>query len=251
MKNSFYLLVLLFCFSSCREDDDSKDNCTGNCTTLTGKIVSLNNEPVANVRVTLEYRIGGYGGSSTRKIVSVNTDSNGNYYKDFFVKDEELGNNAPGYFLLNFDDSKLDNNKYIRTNNNIGNTTAVIGGSFQISKRDTVIVNNLYFPKKMYIKVNLKNFASQASGDYFEVQSLYPLGFNVGYNDFLESPYATGFSGYENFRATSANTTHNVFVAAGEKNVVRIFRRKNGVNTSKDSLMFIPQGANIELNYSY
>ena len=162
-----------------------------------------------------------------------------------------MGEEAPGYFKLNIDDSKIDINKYIRTNNLIGNTSSVISTTFQISKRDTIIENNLYIPQKTFIKVNLKNFVSQQEGDFFEVQTLYPFGGNVGYNAFLDSPYDTGFSGYGNWQAKNANTTHTIFVAADEKNVVRIFKRKNGINTSKDSLFFIPRNNNIQLNYNY
>ena len=250
MKNSLLVIILLLSILSCRDEDDSRDNCTSNCTIVKGRIFSVNNEPVANVNITVEYRVGG-SGSTTRKMVDVKTDKDGNYYKSFYVKDAEMGEEAPGYFKLNIDDSKIDINKYIRTNNLIGNTSSVISSTFQISKRDTIIENNLYIPQKTFIKVNLKNFVSQQEGDFFEVQTLYPFGGNVGYNAFLDSPYDTGFSGYGNWQAKNANTTHTIFVAADEKNVVRIFKRKNGINTSKDSLFFIPRNNNIQLNYNY
>ena len=70
-------------------------------------------------------------------------------------------------------------------------------------------------------------------------------------NTFLNSEYSTGFSGYGNWRAINNNNLLNVFVAEGENNVIRIFRRKNGVNTSEDIPIFIPQNNTIELTYDF
>lgn len=243
--------IFLFIIGCSREENDINKHCTSNCTIIKGKFVTLNNEPVANVNISLNYQIGGMGGSYTRKIIDTNSDSNGNYNQNFYVKDDELGNNVQGYFEFKIDDSKLDVNKYIRTNNLIGNTTIIMGETFQINKRDTIIDNTFYIPKKVYIKVNLKNFNPQQNDDYFEVQTLYPFGAKIGNNSFLDSPYSTGFSGYGNFRAINQDTNLHVFVAEGEKNIIRIFRRKNGVNTSEDFMMFIPQNNNIQLSYNY
>ena len=83
------------------------------------------------------------------------------------------------------------------------------------------------------------------------MQTLYPFGEKIGSNTFLNSEYATGFSGYGNWRATSNNSLLHVFVAEGENNVIRIFRRKNGVNTSEDIPIYIPANNTIELTYNF
>jgi hypothetical protein len=255
MKNLKALLILFVIFTSCEKvDDDTNDICTSDCTTFRGKFVSLNDEPVPNIKVTLKYRISGgeLGGGSTRKIVDTRSDQQGIFNKNFFIKDSELGEAPPGYFRGEIDDSKLDVNKYIRTDNLIGGNSVDIGFAiFSILSRDTIIDETYYIPKKAYIKVNLNNFVPVQADDYFEVQTLYPFGRKVGVNTFLDSEYSTGFSGYGNWKAQNLNNTLNVFVAEGEKNIVRIFRRKNGINTSEDFPIIVPANNTIELTYTY
>jgi hypothetical protein len=256
MKKLIAFFGIALIFTSCEKvENDINNNCTSNCTTLSGKFVSLNNEPVANIKVSLNYRISGgeLGGGSTRKIVNIKSDKNGNFSKDFFIKDSELGKMGKGYFEINIDDSNIDVDKYIRKNNLIGTTTVSLGSAiYSIMNRDTIINIDYYVPKKAYIKVNLNNFVPQQADDYFEVQTLYPFGGNNGENNtFLDSPYSTGFSGYGSFRANAKNTLLKVFVAEGEKNIIRIFRRKKGVNTYEDFPMIIPPNNSIELTYEY
>lgn len=255
MKHLFKLLFLAVLFTSCEKtEDDTNENCTSSCTTLKGKFVSLNNVPVPNVKVTMKYRIsgGGFGGGSTRKLVNTQSDQNGDFNKNFFIKDTELGNTAPGYFQVEIDDSALDVNQYIRTNNLTGGGYSDIGFAiYSISTRDTIIDTTFYIPKKAFIKVNLNNFVPVQADDYFEVQTLYPFGAKIGFNSFLNSEYGTGFSGYGNWRATSLNTLVNVFVAEGENNMVRIVKRKNGVNTLQDVPIIVPANNTIELTYNY
>jgi hypothetical protein len=214
--------------------------------------VTLNNIPIPNVNVKLEYRIGQpIGGGSTRKIVNTQSNKNGEYNKNFYIKDTELGNNAFGYFTIKIDDSSVDSNRYIKSNNNYNFTQPLGYTIYSITRRDTIIDDTFYFPKKAFIKVNLNNFVPQEIEDYFEVQTLYPFGPKIGVNKFLDSPYATGLSGYGNFRASGLNTLLNVFVAEGEKNIIRVIRRKKGVGSSEDFEINIPPNNTIELTYNY
>jgi hypothetical protein len=255
MKNLIAIFILFLLFTSCEKtEDDTDNNCTSNCTTLSGKFISLGNQPVPNIKVSLKYRISGgeLGGGSTRKIVDTKSGQDGNFYKDFFIKDSELGYVASGYFQVEIDDSNIDLDQYIRTNNLIGGNSADIGFAiFSIINRDTIIDKTFYIPKKAYIKVNLNNFIPQQADDNFEVQTLYPFGEKIGTNTFLDSEYATGFSGYGNWKAENINNTLHVFVAEGEKNIIRIFRRKNGVNTYEDFPIVIPPDNTIELTYNF
>lgn len=207
---------------------------------------------MANISVSLNYRISGseLGGGYTRKIVNVKSDQNGFFSKDFYLKDSELGDSAAGYFNVDIDDSKIDANKYIRTNNLVGSTPLSFA-IYSINKRDTNINNTFYIPTKAFIKVHLNNFIPQQDRDYFEVQTLYPFGQDIGGNSFLGSPYSTGFSGYGAFRATQLNNLLTVFVAEGEKNIIRISKRKNGENTSEDYPVVVPKNNTIELTYTY
>lgn len=255
MKNLIKIIFLIFVVTSCsKTEDDTNNECTSNCTIIRGKFISANNAPVPNIKVSLQYRIsgGGLGPLSIRKIVNTQSDKNGNFNKNFYIKDNELGNSAPGYFKVDIDDSNIDVTKYIRTNNLIGNTTTIIGLTiYSITNRDTIIDKTFYIPKKAYIKVNLNNFVSQKTGDKFEVQTLYPFGHKIGLNKFLDSEYSTGFSGYSNWTATNLNNKLNVFVAESEKNIIRVIRVKNGIGSSEDFEITVPPNNAIELTYNY
>ena len=252
MKNVFKIFALIFIFTSCsKTEDDTNNVCTSNCTVLKGKFVTLNNEPVPNIKVSLKYVRSNELAYFARKIVNTQSDQNGNFNKNFFIKDNELGI-TDGIFQVDIDDSNIDVNKYIRTNNLIGNTTIDIGFAiFSIINRDTIIDNTFYIPKKAYIKVNLNNFIPQQPNDKFEVQTLYPFGQNVGLNPFLNSEYSTGFSGYDNWVAKNLNNQLSVFVAEGEKNIIRINKIKNGIGSSQDFEIIVPQNNTIELTYNF
>lgn len=252
MKNGFKIFTLIFMFISCSKTvDDTNNVCASNCTVLKGKFVTLNNEPIPNIKVSLKYIRSNELAYFARTIVNTQSDQNGNFNKNFFIKDNELGT-TDGYFKVDINDSNIDVNKYIRTNNLIGNTTIDIGFViFSIINRDTIIDNTFYIPKKAHIKVNLNNFIPQQPNDKFEVQTLYPFGQNVGLNTFLNSPYATGFSGYDNWVAKHLNNQLSVFVAEGEKNIIRINKIKNGIGSSQDFEIIVPQNNTIELTYTF
>ena len=250
MKNLLWLFCISLVVISCeKNDDDTRDICTNNCTTLRGKFVTANNVPLANINVSFTYRISGgeLGGGYTRKIVKTKSDKNGEFFKDFYLQDKELGRLAPGYFTINIDDSKLSSNNYIK----LGNNQSLGYAIYSIGRRDTIIDETFYIPKKAYIKVNLNNYIPQKAGDIFEVESLFPSGPKVGQNTFLNSEYATGFSGYGNFKASSLNNKFNVFVAESEKNIIRITSVKNGVASRTDYEINVPPSNTIELTYNY
>ncbi|MTH17755.1 hypothetical protein [Flavobacterium sp. LC2016-01] len=255
MIKKILLLILVLTFVSCEKvDDDTRKDCSSNCTTIRGRFVSVNDEPVANMNVSLNYRISGgeLGGGYTRKIVNLKSDKNGNFDQNFYIKDSELGRKEDGYFDIDITDSKIDVTKYIRQDNLIGTTTTVVSYQiYSITNRDTIINIDYYVPKKAFIKVNLNNFIPKDKEDFFEVQTLYPFGPNIGTNTFLDSKYSTGFSGYDTFKAKQLNTVLNVFVAEGEKNVIRVLKRKNGKSSSEDFPITIPPNNTIELTYEY
>ena len=143
MKMLLLIFISALCVTSCEKtENDTTDICTSNCTTLKGKFISLNNLPVENINVSLEYRIsgGGLGGGFTRKIVNTKSDQNGNFDKVFFIKDSEIGYAAQSYFQVEIDDSNIDINKYIRTNNLMNGSSVDIGlAIYRIINRDTII----------------------------------------------------------------------------------------------------------------
>lgn len=253
MKKMLFLLLILTYFGCTKTDDDTNKSCDSDCTTLQGKFITVNNEGVRGVKVSIDYKISGgpLGGGNIRKIAETVTVQDGNFYKEFYIKESELGN-VDGYFKVLIDDSNLDVDKYILSDNLIGTTTTPLDFAiYQINVRDTIIGNTFYLPKKAHIKVNLNNFEPLQENDFFEVRTFYPFGANVGYNEFLDSEYDTGFSGWGTFQASGLSTQLNPFVAENEQNIIRIVRRKNGVTTSEDFPLFIPTNNSIELSYDY
>jgi hypothetical protein len=67
----------------------------------------------------------------------------------------------------------------------------------------------------------------------------------------LNSIYATGFSGYDNWKSTTINTKFNVFVAESEINIIRINRIKNGIGSIEDYEINVPPNNTIELSYDF
>jgi hypothetical protein len=253
MKKVFFLVFILTFYGCTKIDDDTNSFCNADCTTLQGKFVSANNEGVQGVKVSINYRISGgpLGGGRIRKITETVTDQDGNFYKKFYIKESELGS-SEGYFKVLIDDSNLDVDKYILIDNQIGTTTSPLDFTIsQINTRDTIIGNTFYLPKKAHIKVNLNNFVPLQSGDIFEVRTFYPFGQNVGYNEFLDSEYDTGFSGWGTFIATELNSQLHPFVAENEQNIIHIIKRKNGISTTEEITLFIPPNNSIELSFDY
>jgi hypothetical protein len=251
IKKIFIILILTF--YSCSETDDEqilRNNCTLNCTKLKDKFVTTNNIGIKGVKGQLQYRFseGRLSGESfTRSIKNSQTDENGNFEVEFYIQDDELGN-INGHFTTYYESINLDSTEYIFSKNNFA---FAMQTKYSISNRDTIIGNKYYIPKKAYIKVNLNNFSPIKDGDYFEVITLYPFGPNIGTNNFLDSEYSTGSSGWGTFKASGVNSQLNPYVAENEKNIIRIARRKNGVNSIEDFPIFVPANNKIELNYEY
>lgn len=253
MKKIALLLILLNFFNCEKIEDDTNINCISDCTTLQGRFITYNNVGVEGVKVSLKYRksIGTYS-NSTRLIAETYTDKNGNFFKEFYVKDSELGNTAEGYFNIEYDDTNLDVMKYILSDNLVGTTKQPLGQTlFTLNTRDTIFGNTYYLPTKAHIKINLNNFVKQQDDDHFEVRTFYPFGPKIGSNNFLNSKYATGFSGWGTFVAKGLNNFLNVFVAENEENVIRVYKRKNGVSSREEFTIFVPSDNTIELTYDY
>lgn len=150
--NIFFFLFLILSLYGCSKTDDDTDNiCNSNCTIIHGRFITLNDIGIQGVKVSLKYRISSspFGDGSTRLIIETETDENENFYKEFYINDNELGETADGYFKIDYDDSNLDVNKYILSDNQIGTTTQPLGEAiYPVNSRDTIIGNTYYLPKK-------------------------------------------------------------------------------------------------------
>jgi hypothetical protein len=254
MKKSILLLLILNIYSCSKIEDETNNICLSNCTILQGKFITTNNIGIEGIKVSLSYKSFGTLGTFnyTRLIAETQTDENGKFYQEFYVKENELGNLANGCFIVDFDDANLDSNEYILSGYRIETTTPPLEAFYSINSRDTIIGNTYYLPKKTDIKVILNNFNPLKEGDYFEVATFYPFGPSITTNNFLNSEYATGFSGGSGmFKADGINSKLNPFVADNEENIIQITRRKNGVFTKENISVFVPINNTLELNYEY
>ncbi len=241
---TLFFMTLIGCAT---EVDDLDLSCNSECTKIKGKFVTQNNEGVPGVRLILDYRTTNPPFSSnTRLIRDAVTDSDGYYELEFYINDDELGNDAEGYFRVNVNSENIDTNNMFKLTTNLGYAI------YSINRRDTIIDMSFYLPKKEYITVNLYNFSPIDETDFFEVRTFYPFGLKIGENQLLDSEYATGFSGYGTFKADSSSTTfENIPVAVGEYNVISILKRKNATTTATDTTLFIGPNNNLNLNFEY
>ncbi|MGN6194539.1 MAG: hypothetical protein ACTHOB_06345 [Ginsengibacter sp.] len=59
MKNYLTLFLLLFIIGCSKTDNDTRDVCTSDCTTIIGKFITENNSPVPGIKVSFSYQIAG------------------------------------------------------------------------------------------------------------------------------------------------------------------------------------------------
>jgi hypothetical protein len=249
MKKNILLLTLLILCQSCNKtDDDTEIVCTTDCTILKGRFVTENNTPLKDIKLRLNYRISNAPFSAnTRIIKETKTDENGFYNMEFYLEDNEIGENGHGFFAFLIDESNLNPENYISRNDiYIGETI------YSLPTRDTIIDKSFYIPTKDFITVTLNNFVPLGDNDRFEVKTLYPSGLKIGQNELIDSEYASQSSGFGNYRSTNqVETFENVIVARNETNLIRIEKIKNGVGTTEDILIFVPENNDIELTYEY
>ncbi len=243
MKKFFFLLLILTFYGCEKIEDDTGLDCFSDCTTLHGRFVTMDNEGIPDVKVSVHYIIRGTNSRYIRKLAQTTTDQNGTFYKEFYIKDEEIGESAQGYFKIITEYGNLDVNKYIISQNSTNNSEPPSDYEiFRANTRDTIIGGNYYLPKRAYLKVNLNNFLPQEEHDYFQVMSIYPYG------AVLDSEYSTKI---RVFSTKETDATLNVIVAENEENIIRVMRRKNGVDSVEEFPLFVPSNNTIELTYDY
>jgi len=249
MKKFIFLLVFSIFLQSCsKTDDDTGNICTADCTTITGRFVTEGNTPLKGVEVILEYEVSNtFFGGKTRIIKKTRTNDNGNYTMVFFLEDHEIGN-AHGYFLLLINPSNLNPQKLMLRDNNLYSGAII----YSLPTRDTIIEKSFYIPTKERIKVTLTDFTPANNNDFFEVRTFFPSGLKIRSNPTIGREYETGTAGSGKYYATTTNQTFdNVLVALNELNIVRVLRTKNGIRTTEDVEVFVPENHNIHLTFEY
>src|SRR5690606_24436702 len=102
-KLSFGIILGVLIFISCskEEDDLISQNCETNCTEIVGKIMTDNGTvPISNLKLTVKWdNIPHLGSGTIRTKATTKTDSQGNFYLKFFIRDDEL---EEGGFRLSY-----------------------------------------------------------------------------------------------------------------------------------------------------
>lgn len=244
-------MIIVFTLCSCfQENDDSNDVCSSNCTTLQGQVMTTNNQGIVGINLTFEFFKGASLSSYTRLISDINSNDNGNFYDEFYLENEEVDENSNGNLILRIDESDLNAREDIITPDS---ANIILERWFDINNRDTIIEQNYYFPKKTNIVINLNNFIPLLENDRFEIRPLFPYGFEnpepEDYNDILETIYVpTNGPLYE---ATETNNSLNVILAQNEKNIIRIYKTKNGVYTYDEIILDVDSSSPNEITIEY
>lgn len=183
-KNVFFLLILC-CFMSCKEEDDFISHPTATSTFIKGVARTSNGEPLANVKVSLDYTENVWlGPQLTRHKAEGTTDANGNYQLYFDLKDEELNedqesNNVAKNFVLNFNLENLSRDSYILPTD-INPNDKYDWVSYHIGnhnlERSKTYEQNLYIPRKSWVEVTVINKQILGVNDVFAITNSIAYG---------------------------------------------------------------------------
>lgn len=257
MKTKFFAGILLsfclICFASCTKDEDETgDTCKADCTVITGKVVTTNNQPLQGMGFEVIYSRTGFLYSHTIKKSKATSDRNGYYDMSFYLKDDEL-DKPDGYFTfldIKVNTEKLDAKKYIVTQDMAGG----FSGKLDL-KRDVVYDVNFYVPQKRYIPVTLKGFKPIQESDRFEIQVMFPWGYEDDSESEkpLDTKYTLGYTKFNEFCATKEEQTfENVPFALNEENYIQVIKIKNGVDVSnEDCKVNVSTGSPVSLTFEY
>lgn len=251
MKKIILLSLILSLYGCLKTEDDTNSVCTSDCTILQGNVITSNNEPLANVNVTFEFKQGGgYLPTYIRLISDLVSDEDGSFYDEFYLKDREVDESSPGNLILRVNENNLNLNENIITPD-LANI--YLERWFDIDNRDTIIEQTYYFPRKTNVIVNLNNFIPLQENDQFSVVPMFPYGFEhpepESYNDILETIYIP--TNGPLYKATEINNSLNVILAQNEKNIIRVYKTKNGVSTYDEIIIDVNSSSPSEITIEY
>lgn len=156
MKIKFAVIIILFLLVSCWKDiDDTNNNCTNDCTTISGRIVTEDGTvPASELNFQLDWKIQSELGGTYRNIKKFKSDKNGFFDISFHVTDQEL------YWKGGYAIKYLDSDKnYVDLNDHIGDYPVV--GVVDLSIRDTLINKTVLIPRRSFIRFKMLNSTIQ------------------------------------------------------------------------------------------
>jgi hypothetical protein len=160
-----YLLVLSILLLGCsREDDLTSMNCVGECITLTGMLITGDNDdPIPNTVIEVYWDDYEFLGGTYRKKAVFSTNENGYFQVNFSSQPEEL---KSGFYEAKI----LASDQFLNCSKN--------GPSFSFSteKADTAININYYLPRKANLRFIPVGFEDIPGGDRISLNTYYFTG---------------------------------------------------------------------------
>lgn len=278
-KNTSFFLLFLTCMVACagciRVETDFEPE-TEKSTVIEGKIITSNGEPVAGVKVKMDYHENKWlAYSKTRHKAETTTDKEGRYRLFFSVKEDERekADNLPEInktYSLKFGLGHLDPEKHILPGHmtslilSVNPPAAVlsepINATIEFHQRPSSFSQaqtytwNLLVPRKRFIPVTLTGFVPQ-QGDYFEVCSAFPYGRELPAESqtplFPGTNYGYGHIGnYLFVLHDTQEKTFQVPCAYGD-NLLMLIRRKNGVFSTEEYPLSVSGETPDSLSFSF
>ena len=232
MRNTYASLALIVLLaSSCTKE--KLEDCPGQCTIITGHLVTSGLQPLAAATVTAKW-YSGSGYASPRTKARTTTDATGNFQVSFYVKDDELHN---GYFHLTYGVNK---DRYYA----LGNTDGPNTGSASIKRDTTYRLLPFLIPRKAFVKLTVPN-PSQIQ-EYFSVSftSAQMTSLTIT-NQFNGGGPAVGIP------KQGDPFTTLLEIAGDQKVYVRATRSRNYVYTSTIDSLVVPAGTTRALTIKY
>jgi hypothetical protein len=239
MRILFLFLPAIFLWSCSKRDNSSLNiPCIDSCTTVQGRFITGNNEPIAGLSLEIRSEIRptlGLGVTTIRKIATCKTDYNGYYSVTFSLKSGEYGEYNHYLFLkLNYDRAEF---LPIPWYDQFGTDEIVPVRE----RRDTTVSMDYYLASKAQLRLQLNNFTPASSADSFYILPVYH---DVGYNKRQTTDP-------QFFLATQTNNEKTIPIAGNEQNKISVVRKKSGIRTVSDTLIFTPTNQTTILTINY
>lgn len=234
------LIFTLVIISSCRKIDKSSLNepCTGSCATVSGRFMTSNNQPLPNIPIEIRsersrpnYIV------DVRRIATTKTDANGYYSMQFALKDYEWGPQASASVSLSY---SYDESKYLPIHKFYKDIRLSYDGA-RFERSDVSVTKNIRLPKLTKVNLTLSGFVPPLdwANNYFNVAA-----FNKAGADAKELAVSGCL-------ADAPITTKEIYVGGDDSTRFSIERRKAGVVSIKDTMVYTPIGKTTALSFSF
>lgn len=206
---------------SCEKENDLiSQNCETDCTQIVGKLMTDDGTtPIVNRKITVIWDNTSHGFGTVRTKASVRTDSNGEFYISFLMRDDEL---ESGIHRIYF--KKRNENRFLRPDlNGIPSIPAI---------RDTLMTRNHNVIKKAFINLTLLNLDEIQGGNRLWTNFKYPRP--VGFSQSIDGNIRGWNREYENNQL--------IEIAGNQPTIIEIVRKIDGVTTRENDTLFVNSG---------